>query len=126
MNVTERRGANHGLHLVLSLLTCGLWAVTGWPLAALLGRRTVTHIPFAPQPAWTRGQIISDGFRWNPYANRWEPLDGHTARPADPGPWSGHPAPGTGAPAVGTMTQPYPKPQLPTPPPYPQPGRPGR
>ena len=35
----EKRGANHGLHLVLTLLTCGLWAITGWPIAAALGRK---------------------------------------------------------------------------------------
>ena len=56
----EKRGANHGLHLVLSLLTCGMWAVTGWPIAAILGRtKTVTgsnyqHVvlmpPVAPAP----------------------------------------------------------------------------
>lgn len=46
-----KRGANHGLHLVLTLLTCGLWAVTGWPIAALMGRRTqVTSYPAAVPP----------------------------------------------------------------------------
>lgn len=35
----ERRGANHGLHLVLTLLTCGMWAITGWPIAAAMGRK---------------------------------------------------------------------------------------
>lgn len=44
----QRRGANHGLHIVLSVLTCGIWAITGWPIAAIMGRRTVTTIP-APQ-----------------------------------------------------------------------------
>lgn len=43
MKTTTRRGANHGLHLVLTLLTCGLWAVTGWPVAAAMGRRTTVH-----------------------------------------------------------------------------------
>lgn len=28
-----RHETRHGLHLVLTVLTCGLWAVTGWPLA---------------------------------------------------------------------------------------------
>lgn len=51
MKTTERRGANHGLHLVLTLLTCGLWAVTGWPIAAARGRRTVTRVRggYSPQ-----------------------------------------------------------------------------
>ncbi|GGW41252.1 hypothetical protein [Streptomyces xantholiticus] len=46
----ERRGANHGLHVVLSILTCGIWAITGWPLAAIIGRRTVTKVPVYQPP----------------------------------------------------------------------------
>jgi hypothetical protein len=42
--VVTKRGANHGLHLVLSILTAGLWAVTGWPIAALMGRKTKTRM----------------------------------------------------------------------------------
>ncbi len=35
MNTTTfvRRPTRHGLHLVLTLCTCGMWAFTGWPLA---------------------------------------------------------------------------------------------
>ena len=44
----EKRGANHGLHLVLTLLTCGLWAVTGWPIAAILGRKRTVRGPVPP------------------------------------------------------------------------------
>jgi hypothetical protein len=45
-----KRGANHALHLFITLCTCGLWAVTGWPIAAIMGRKTViTHTP-PPQP----------------------------------------------------------------------------
>jgi len=40
--VVTKRGANHGLHLVLSILTCGIWAITGWPIAAAMGRKTKT------------------------------------------------------------------------------------
>ncbi|MFB7617840.1 hypothetical protein [Kitasatospora sp. NPDC056181] len=43
-----KRSANHGLHLTLSILTCGLWAITGWPIAAAMGRKTVTTVQ--PQP----------------------------------------------------------------------------
>lgn len=74
MRRVERRGANHVLHLILSFLTCGLWAVTGWPIAAAMGRRTVTRTweperysqapPVDPYP----GQMI-----WNPYSGRWVP-----------------------------------------------------
>lgn len=46
----QRRGANHGLHIVLSVLTCGIWAITGWPIAALMGRKTVTTIPAQQLP----------------------------------------------------------------------------
>jgi hypothetical protein len=28
-----RRQTRHGLHLLLTLCTFGLWAVTGWPIA---------------------------------------------------------------------------------------------
>lgn len=38
-----RRGANHGLHIFLSIITCGIWAITGWPIAAALGRKTVVQ-----------------------------------------------------------------------------------
>ena len=27
------------LHLTLSVLTCGVWALTGWPIAAAITRR---------------------------------------------------------------------------------------
>lgn len=43
--VVTRRGANHGLHIVLTILTCGLWAITGWPIAAMMGRKTVVTAP---------------------------------------------------------------------------------
>jgi hypothetical protein len=40
--IVHKRGANHGLHIVLTILTCGLWAITGWPIAAIMGRKHVT------------------------------------------------------------------------------------
>lgn len=51
----EKRGANHGLHVVLTILTCGLWAITGWPIATAMGRKTVTTVqapPGAPYGAY--------------------------------------------------------------------------
>lgn len=42
--VTVKRGANHTLHVVLTVLTCGIWAITGWPIAAILGRKTTTTV----------------------------------------------------------------------------------
>lgn len=46
---TEKRGANHSFHLVLTLLTCGLWAITGWPIAAIMGRKRTVRGPQPPQ-----------------------------------------------------------------------------
>lgn len=73
MKAVQRYGANHGLHLVLSVMTCGLWAVTGWPIAAVLGRRTVTHGPpvqTIPVPIVS----LSGTHYLNPYTNTWEPM----------------------------------------------------
>lgn len=39
--VVTRRGANHGLHLFLTIFTAGLWAPF-WIVAAVRGRRSVT------------------------------------------------------------------------------------
>lgn len=44
-----RRGANHGLHIVLTICTCGIWAITGWPIAAMMGRKTRTTVYPGPQ-----------------------------------------------------------------------------
>ncbi|MFD5058237.1 hypothetical protein [Streptomyces sp. NPDC058394] len=52
----EKRGANHGLHIVLSILTCGIWAITGWPIAAAMGRKTTTTIPTYQPPAMPQQQ----------------------------------------------------------------------
>lgn len=48
----EKRGANHGLHIVLSILTCGIWAITGWPIATAMGRKTVTTVPTGLPPGY--------------------------------------------------------------------------
>ncbi|MFE0079196.1 hypothetical protein [[Kitasatospora] papulosa] len=45
----QKRQANHTLHIILTIATCGLWAITGWPIAAIMGRKTVTTMP-APPP----------------------------------------------------------------------------
>lgn len=52
-----KRGANHTLHIVLTICTCGMWAITGWPIAAIMGRKTkTTAYPAAgylpPGPQW--------------------------------------------------------------------------
>ncbi|MFC9847781.1 hypothetical protein ACFWFF_01525 [Streptomyces sp. NPDC060223] len=48
----QKRGANHGLHVFLTIISCGLWAITGWPIAAAMGRKTVTttYAPPLQQP----------------------------------------------------------------------------
>ncbi|MFI1942047.1 SHOCT domain-containing protein [Streptomyces purpureus] len=47
--IVEKRGANHTLHIILTVCTCGIWAITGWPIAAAMGRKTVTRVPTYPQ-----------------------------------------------------------------------------
>ncbi|MDT9688183.1 SHOCT domain-containing protein [Streptomyces sp. P9(2023)] len=47
--IVEKRGANHGLHVFLTIISCGIWAITGWPIAAAMGRKTVTRVPTYPQ-----------------------------------------------------------------------------
>lgn len=42
----ERRETRHGLHLVLTVLTVGVWGVTGWPIAWAWNR-------FGPRKATT-------------------------------------------------------------------------
>lgn len=50
---THRRPCNHTLHLILTVLTFGMWAPV-WLVAALMGRKeTVTYPTYAvpaPQP----------------------------------------------------------------------------
>lgn len=46
----QKRQANHTLHIILTIATCGLWAITGWPIAAIMGRKTVTTMPAHPMP----------------------------------------------------------------------------
>lgn len=53
--IVTRRGANHGLHVFLTLITCGIWAVTGWPAAAALGRKTKTTVRGGPGPYYPPG-----------------------------------------------------------------------
>lgn len=48
---TTRRGANHGLHLIMTVLTFGMWGLFVWPVAAAMGRKqTVTHHGVSPVP----------------------------------------------------------------------------
>jgi hypothetical protein len=51
--IVHKWGANHGLHVVLTILTCGVWAITGWPIAAAMGRKTrTTMYPGQPQQGY--------------------------------------------------------------------------
>ncbi|OKJ06816.1 hypothetical protein [Kitasatospora sp. CB01950] len=47
--VVTRRGANHVLHIILTICTGGIWAITGWPIAAAMGRKTRT-VTYGPPP----------------------------------------------------------------------------
>lgn len=50
----EKRGANHALHLVLSIFTAGIW-IPFWIIAAMKGRKTVTRTPlpqYSEQPGF--------------------------------------------------------------------------
>lgn len=31
--IRERRDTRHGLHLILTVMTCGMWSLIGWPVA---------------------------------------------------------------------------------------------
>jgi hypothetical protein len=54
----ERRGANHTLHLVLTICTAGVWAITGWPIAAMMGRKTKTVTRAPQQVAMQQGGYV--------------------------------------------------------------------
>ncbi|MFJ4845985.1 hypothetical protein [Streptomyces sp. NPDC088733] len=74
-----KRGANHGLHLALSICTCGVWAVTGWPIAALIGRRqTVTTYGGAPQTPYPPQQLPPTAY---PPQGQYGPPPGHQQTP---------------------------------------------
>ncbi|MFE2019873.1 hypothetical protein ACFW9O_17740 [Streptomyces sp. NPDC059499] len=91
---TERRGANHGLHIVLSILTCGLWAITGWPIAAALGRKTTTTIPTYQAPPGMYPQPTQQQPPPQAYGQQYLPQQPYQAPPYY-GPQQGQqPAPG--------------------------------
>lgn len=101
MRTVQRRGANHGLHAVLTLLTCGAWAVTGWPIAAAMGRRTVTDVRgfYSPQDGALPGRPPAGPA--GPFGPRYWCLCGAPIE------WMAHPAgsgwihsPGSGTPCL--------------------------
>ncbi|WP_060888668.1 hypothetical protein [Streptomyces scabiei] len=91
--IVHKRGANHGLHIVLTILTCGLWAITGWPIAAMMGRKHVTTTYGGPQQ--------------QPY--------GHPQQGYPPQPYGQQPPPQYGPPPGATPPYGYPQ-QPPGPP----------
>lgn len=75
-----RRSADHRLHLALTIMTCGLWALV-WPIVAVIGKRSkiqtimwTDHTDtvrsrelWTPKPGWypgPHGYIFWDGERW--------------------------------------------------------------
>lgn len=72
--IVHKRGANHGLHIVLTILTCGLWAITGWPIAAIMGRKHVTTTYGGPQQPY--GYPPQPGYGQPPYGQQPPPQYG--------------------------------------------------
>jgi hypothetical protein len=62
--VTTRRGANHTFHLIMTVLTFGLWGLFVWPIAALIGRRTkVTYQGTSmPVPGYNHSHPTRPGY----------------------------------------------------------------
>ncbi len=88
-----KRGANHGLHIVLTILTCGIWAITGWPIAAAMGRKTVIQSypqqqPYPPQqyPPTAYPPQGQYGPPQPPYGQQQPPGYGYPPQ-QPPGPW---------------------------------------
>ncbi|MGX1483411.1 hypothetical protein RKD45_002487 [Streptomyces griseus] len=67
----QRRQANHTLHIILTIATCGLWAITGWPIAAIMGRKTVTTIP-TYQPPVPQGYYPPPQAQQQPYPPQYQ------------------------------------------------------
>ncbi|MFI5473197.1 hypothetical protein ACIA6D_23520 [Streptomyces cacaoi] len=69
---TEKRGANHGLHIFLSIITCGVWALIGWPIAAIMGRKkTVTA--YGPPPGMPPQGYGQPPQGWQPPPGQYPP-----------------------------------------------------
>lgn len=63
-------GANHGLHAVLTVLSCGMWAPV-WIIAALVQRpQTVTATVPVYFPHGTLS--VSGTHYWDAYRNSWQ------------------------------------------------------
>lgn len=84
----EKRQANHTLHIILSICTCGLWAITGWPIAAIMGRKTVTTMPSYQPPS-------QQGYYPPPQAQQYPPQQpyGQGYPPQQPPPYGQQPPP---------------------------------
>lgn len=98
----ERRGANHTLHIVLSIFTCGIWAITGWPIAAIMGRKTVTKVPVYQPPQVPQQQYAPPAQPYPPQQPYGQQPGPYTAPPGpygqqppqqEPGPYNQPPTP---------------------------------
>lgn len=85
--VVTRRGANHTLHIIMSVLTCGLWAVTVWPIAAIMGRKTRSTAYGAVPPQMPQGYYPPPGYQQPPPG--WGQQQ--TPPPPPPGGWGQQP-----------------------------------
>lgn len=89
--VVQKRGANHTLHIVLTVVTCGLWLPI-WALASMAGRKTKTvtygqtqppqlpyqssgyqvqQVPYVPQPG--QQPYYPQPQPQQPWPQAWEP-----------------------------------------------------
>ncbi|NUK07476.1 hypothetical protein HRW18_05490 [Streptomyces lunaelactis] len=87
----ERRGANHTLHLILTICTCGLWGIV-WAIAAAMGRKTVTKVPiYQPPPQ----QMQQQPYGYPPQGQQPYPPQQYGPAPGQqPGPYGHQPPPG--------------------------------
>lgn len=47
----QKRQANHVLHLVMTIITFGMW-IPVWIIASMMGRKEVTRQQVMPAPYW--------------------------------------------------------------------------
>lgn len=67
VKTVNKRGANHALHIIMMIITFGLWTPI-WILAAMKGRKEVTRqqvMPYPQQPYWGPPQQLP---QHNPYS----------------------------------------------------------
>ena len=78
--VITGKTTDHALHLILSIITCGMW-VPVWIIFAVVGAlrkpKVVTSVGATQAPSSNQGAVISpDGrYVWNAQAQEWRLRD---------------------------------------------------